>query len=267
MGIVNPPSPGPDIEPEMNTIEKVALIRNVAAEIDRRYVLSEVKAFLANFGIKTPLRKRSDSIPTYIRKQLIGISDAKLIEMDELLNIDTSDTKKQTDSQFIKAFISHSDPADSRYAKELKDALIKYNIDAFVSSRNLVLGDNFSEKIQRHLKGMDFFIALYSKSFSKSPWCQQEAGFAFARGVNVFSIKIRGAGNPEGFIGIYNAIGKTGKSTQQIVDAILEGLRESEKTRDLYDKKVAPIVNKEIAEKSKFHEGPLPHGSYEDEKL
>ncbi len=243
MGAVNtPPPPGPDLEPEMNTIEKISLIRNVAAEIDRRYVLSEVKAFLTEFDIKTPKRKLSNSIPTYIRNRLRGISDDNLIKMAELLNVDTRNIEEKTDSRFIKAFISHSDPADSPFAAELKKALSEYNIDAFASSKSLILGDNFTEKIQRHLNSMDFFIALYSKSFSQSPWCQQEAGFAFARGVNVFSIKIRGAGNPKGFIGRYNAIGKTGKSTQQIVDAILEGLRESEKTRDLYYEKVAPIL-------------------------
>ncbi len=233
----------PQPEPVMDTIKKVDLIRIVTADLDRRYVLSEIKAFLTEFDIRTPLRKRSDSIPTYITNRLIGISNDNLIKMAELLNIDTKDIEEKTDSRFIKAFISHSDPADSPLAAELKKALSEYNIDAFASSKSLILGDNFTEKIQRHLNDMDFFIALYSKSFSQSPWCQQEAGFAFARGVSVFSIKIRGGGNPEGFIGRYNAIGKTGKSPQQIVDAILEGLREGEKTRDLYYEKVAHMVD------------------------
>ena len=222
----------------MNVIKKVDLIRTVSAELARRYKLSEIKAFLTEFDIKTPLRKRSVSIPSYIRNRLIGISNDNLIKMAELLNIDTKDIEEKTDSRFIKAFISHSDPADSPFAAELKKALSEYNIDAFASSKSLILGDNFTEKIQRHLNDMDFFIALYSKSFSQSPWCQQEAGFAFARGVSVFSIKIKEEDNPQAFIGRYNAVGKTGKSIQEIVNAILEGLREGENTRDLYNEKI-----------------------------
>ena len=94
MGIGNIPPLEPDLEPEMNTIEKISLIRNVAAEIDRRYVLSEVKAFLTEFDIKTPKRKLSHSIPTYIRNRLRGISDDKLKRMASQLDIDEGDVKK-----------------------------------------------------------------------------------------------------------------------------------------------------------------------------
>ena len=247
MGIINTPP----LEPEMNTIEKVALIRIVAAELDRRYVLSEVKAFLANFSIKTPKRKLSNSIPSYIRNRLIGISDATLIEMAKQLGTDTKDltiasrkqevlpTKSNKGLSRIKAFISY-ETTDVKYASELSAVLKQYNIDAFVAYNDAEEAKEFTPEIKKALKAVDFFISIHTKKSLRSPWCQQEIGFAFARDIKIIPINL--GKNPKGFIKGVNAIVRNADDIAVVTEKIFEILSTNPKTSEWYSKNIAGQV-------------------------
>ena len=245
----------------MDATEKVALIGNVTRELNRRYKLTELKAFLAHFGIKTPQRLKSNSIPTYIRKRLIGISDIMLIEMAKQLGIDTKNLtiepakqeaisptksaipKSKNDTPLIKAFISHS-TIDAIYANAIKENFKQYGIEAFVSGTDIKGGQRWRKKIRKEINEMKIFIAIHTQAFSESLWCQQETGLALARenDIEIIPINYNKRKTPKSFLDDFQYIeGKT-KTTETVVREIFETLKESEKIKDLYFAKIADKV-------------------------
>ena len=258
MGTANTPPPGPDLEPKMNTVKKVDLIRVVAAVLDRRYRLSEIKAFLADFEIKTPKRKLSNSIETYVRNRLIGISDTTLIEMAKQLGANTENltikpakqaippTKPNKGLSRIKAFISY-ETTDVKYASELSAVLKQYNIDAFVAYNDAEEAKEFTPEIKKALKAVDFFISIHTKKSLRSPWCQQEIGFAFARDIKIIPINL--GTNPKGFIKGVNAIVKNTDDIAVVTQRILKILSKNPNTKEWHSKNIAGKVTLESIKK------------------
>ncbi len=146
------------------------------------------------------------------------------------------------DSSPVKAFISHSSNS-KEYANSIRIALKEYNIEAFFSDKDIPDSTEWQDEIMKNLRTMNFFISIHSSGFSKSVWCQQEVGAAAIRAVKTIAIKFDE--KPDGFIGKYNAInGK--KPLKEVIDRILNVLKISEETKDLYSAKVADKVTKKV---------------------
>ncbi len=80
----------------------------------------------------------------------------------------------------LTAFISHSH-RDLSAAKCVKDALDELGVPSFLAHDTIEVGAQWREQILQALKSSDIFVALLSKDFKDSEWCDQEAGIAVAR--------------------------------------------------------------------------------------
>ena len=87
----------------------------------------------------------------------------------------------------LTVFISHSH-RDRLPAKCVKDALDELGIDSFLAPDTLEVGAEWRERILKKLDSSDIFVALLSKDFKDSQWCDQEAGIAVARREDVLII-------------------------------------------------------------------------------
>ncbi len=146
--------------------------------------------------------------------------------------------KPTYDSSPIQAFISYEN-TDVNYATDLRIALEKYNIEAFVAAKDARDAEEFPDEILKALSKMEFFISIHTEQFSKSVWCQQEVGFAIAKDVKIIPIKLTGI--PDGFIRNTNAITIEVHDIKNVIRRILKILKEHPKTQGLYSAKIASL--------------------------
>ena len=120
----------------------------------------------------------------------------------------------------LKAFISHSH-VDGVAAKCVKDALDELGVSSFLASDTLEVGAEWRQRILKELDSSDIFVALLSKNFKDSQWCDQEAGIAVARREDVLIVpfSLEGTMNPAyGFLSHF----QIKRLPQEPLDALLE---------------------------------------------
>lgn len=104
----------------------------------------------------------------------------------------------------VKLFISHLDTSKSE-ANELADALEPYGISSFVAHDTIQPMTQWMSEILKGLAAMDVMLAFVTKNFHKSPWVNQEVGYALGRGIPVLPLKLQQE-DPPGFIGDRQAL-------------------------------------------------------------
>lgn len=82
---------------------------------------------------------------------------------------------------------------------------------------------------------MDFFISLHCEGFSNSVWCQQEVGYALARGVKIIPLKFDGKENPTGFIGKYQGLSRLKKTGREVAQEIVDIVKNDKGLKNLYE--------------------------------
>ena len=104
----------------------------------------------------------------------------------------------------IKIFISYS-IKDKVIAGDLKKHFETYGvIECFVAHDDIDAGTEWEQEILRNLETSDYFMPLMTKNLETSYWCQQEAGFAFAKGIKIIPlIPDVDATKPVGFFAKY----------------------------------------------------------------
>ena len=100
----------------------------------------------------------------------------------------------------LKIFISYSQK-DKEIAGELKKYFESYDVvECFVAHDDISPGTQWEQEILRNLQSSDYFMLLHTKNLEESYWCQQEAGFALAIGMDIISlIPDAGGTDPVGF--------------------------------------------------------------------
>ena len=121
----------------------------------------------------------------------------------------------------MKAFISYS-MVDRASAAEVKKTLDRLGIDSFMAHEDLVVSEEWKDRILDELKTSEIFVCLLSKDFKSSDWCPQELGFVVARPKTVvIPLSIDGT-VPFGFISHIQS--QVVKDTWQIEDRIVNAL-------------------------------------------
>ncbi len=270
------PNNKPEKENKMNKLQKIALMKTIATKLGNLYDISQINAFLEEFNILKHIHNPFDSKDVYVINSLSGISDARLIKISKELKIDIPNSNKPVSKNStakpeiisikskkppanssikisippkyqipppMQAFISY-ETADVDYANSIKKALKQYNIEAFIAYEDAREAEEFPEEILKALNKMTFFISIHTENFSKSVWCQQEVGFAFARDkIKIIPIRLRAS--PEGFIDKVQAITRDVHNVKSVAKRIIEILETSPKTKNLYLEKIAPKINRD----------------------
>jgi hypothetical protein len=87
-----------------------------------------------------------------------------------------------------KIFISYS-IHDKKIAGELKTYFEEYtDIQCFIAHDDISSGSEWEKEIIRNLELTDYFMLIQTEHLTRSFWCQQEAGFAFAKNIKIISL-------------------------------------------------------------------------------
>ncbi len=233
----------------MRVKDKMKLKEDVAQELSRSFHPHQIDGFLSEFKVSYSfINPAEHGVKPYVDDRLSNISTDELIRMADELDMKVGHlvppsaspkpSKPAHDSSPANAFISHL-AIGKIGAINLSDALQEYNIQGFVAHEDIEPSKQWQDEIEKALNKMDFFISLHTKGFSQSVWCQQEVGFAVAKGVEIVSIKFDE--DPAGFIGKYQALAGTNNIVNDITN-IFNILQNSSKTKDLYSAKIADKV-------------------------
>lgn len=209
--------------------EKMALIDKIGRELQARYSYYEIDAFLAEFKVGPPPTITSNSKWVYSKSALSGVSDDTIIRIASELDLAVGGSpaglalppRNWQNTNSFKLFISHLS-VDKLKATRLRECLVPYSISGFVAHEDIHPTLEWQSEIERALYSMDSFIAVHTKGFSASHWCQQEVGFAIGRGMKVISLKM--GEDPTGFIGKHQALSRKDRTAEQIakeIDALL----------------------------------------------
>ena len=106
-------------------------------------------------------------------------------------------------SEKYRVFLSYVSSVKEQAAK-FKEDLELYGISAFLAHNDIVPTSQWQEKIEKELARMDALVALLTDDFHTSEYTDQEIGFALARGVRVYPVRL--GKDPYGFISGIQAI-------------------------------------------------------------
>jgi hypothetical protein len=156
-----------------------------------------------------------------ITPELSITSRPAALQTEEVPKIEDAPSFWQTG--FFRLFISHTHP-NKTSAHNLKTALGKYPIAAFVAHDDIEPIKEWQLEIERALRTADALAAIITPDFIESRWCDQEVGFAFGRGKLVVPLCKETV--PHGFLGKYQAFQAKGLQVPDVADQLFEMLLE-----------------------------------------
>ncbi len=123
-------------------------------------------------------------------------------------------------------FISHTS-AHKDLAEGLRDGLARLGVDGFVAHTAIEPASEWVQVIEHALRTCDAMLALLSKDFPRSRWCDQEVGVGVGRGILILPVRL--GIDPYGFLGRYQ--GLTPIPSSSLEDAVFHVLARSALTR------------------------------------
>ncbi len=128
----------------------------------------------------------------------------------------------------LRLFLSHLS-THRQLAGELKEALAKYGISAFVAHTDIHPATEWQDELESGLRTAEVLVALMHDGFSDSQWTDQEVGFAMGRGLPTYSVRYDQT--PYGFIGRFQAFNGNNKSPDDLAREIFDTLRTHKQTQ------------------------------------
>jgi len=182
--------------------EKLNLINRIGAALANK-PFSQIELTLDTFGIPdVDERDNWDGDDGYTLLRLRWANDETLVELHAHLYADAAIGIAPVaggpwDEGYYKLFLSHTS-ANKALAKEIRDRLRLFGIDAFVAHEDIKPTKEWEEEIERALSTCDGMLAMVTPDFIESEFCDQEVGYAMGRGLLVVAL-MRGA-KPYGFV-------------------------------------------------------------------
>lgn len=151
----------------------------------------------------------------YVVRALQNIDDADLLDIGEHFKLTASalqpvelaawDEKHPIwQKGMFRLFLSHV-TSYKEFAGDLKEELAERGVDVFVAHEDIQPSDKWLDTILEALRSCDAFAALLTDDFRHSVWTDQEFGFALARGIPIWPLKL--AEDPHGFMAQHQALG------------------------------------------------------------
>lgn len=129
----------------------------------------------------------------------------------------------------FRLFVSHTS-AHKAFCGSLRQELLTWGIDAFVAHDQIEPTKQWQDEIELALATCDALAAVLTEDFVESRWCDQEVGFAMARGIVIVPLSLDGV-NPHGFIGKYQRMNtEEGALPSSVADQLVDLLARHEKT-------------------------------------
>lgn len=194
----------------MRAGERITLIKSIASALSQVESWADVGLTLNQFAI--PYDDRYEGgLYEMVLEAAQPASDEALLELHDYLYPDSQTFRAGApgsvggpwDPDAFRLFITHTH-ANRTFAGRLRTVLKYGGIDAFVAHDNIEPTREWQDEIESALNTCDALLALLTKDFAQSKWCDQEVGFCVARAVLI--IPLRMPDDPYGFIGKYQGL-------------------------------------------------------------
>lgn len=222
--------------------KRMAFLDSIGRELQRRFTFSELDIYLKSARVQAlSPSDRNDSKWAYAKERLAGVSDLDILKIArdlDLVEVQGSEGEPvyerpehwREDDRF-RLFLSHVS-TNAQRAHRIKEELAGYGIHAFVAHDDIEPSTRWAEEIIKALHTMEAFVAVLSDGFKESAWCNQETGFAIAKGIKTISFKM-GNDDPPGFMGAEQALKwKRGETAAEVSESIVRILWKDERTRE-----------------------------------
>jgi hypothetical protein len=223
----------------MNPAERIPLIKAAAAALSEES-WADMNLTLRQFGFSTYDDDGNFNMPEQYeyavdRLESLG-SDEALAQIQEFL-FPGIDAGAQIDGgtggtwkpDHFRLFISHTN-AHRAFCGNLRNELLNAGIDAFVAHDQIEPTQQWQDEIETALATCDALAAVLTEDFVNSKWCDQEVGFAVARGLVIVPLSLGGV-NPHGFVGKYQRMNaEEDELPQSVADKLIDLLARHEKT-------------------------------------
>jgi len=208
--------------------QKIDVIKKICQALDQSEILNS-NLILKQFGSQTWTDFPESNYEYYLQR-VQNLDDKPIIEMYEYLYpgeplpsglIPHSATLWK--DGFVKIFISHSSK-QKLLATQIKNEAGGYGIDCFVAHEDIEPTKDWLREIRYGLASCDCIVALLTKDFRESFYCDQEIGFALQRGILIIPISLEV--DPYGFIAPFQRVTAFQKTPTEIVEeirALIEG--------------------------------------------
>jgi len=98
----------------------------------------------------------------------------------------------------VRVFLSHS-ALYKRFVGDVAEHLRGFGAHGFVAHETMTITLPWQAQIEHALTTAEALVALVHPEVNDSPWCQQEIGWAYGRGIPVLCVRI--GADPKGFPG------------------------------------------------------------------
>jgi hypothetical protein len=214
----------------MRTGEKLTLKRQIANQLSGEDFRT-VDVTLAEFSLPTNANAwqndHYESPFQYVLEMLQLAPDYVLEELAEHVGVkpavqgDLSFWKTGAFRLFISHLARHKD-----FAKDLQSKLDPFNFHSFVAHADIKPSLDWRDQIEAALHTCHALVALLHPGFHKSPWTDQELGFALGRRIPVLAIDL--GIKPYGLIGRYQAFSG---GAANLLDQIFNSLQQDPRTK------------------------------------
>ena len=211
--------------------ERIRLIREIASRLSgEEWAIIDLT--LRQFGLPTDAIWEGNPI-SYVIAMIEGADPEALAGLAEHVGIDLKRSSSLAptfwDQGAFRLFVSHIS-ADKALASDLQIKLKLLGISAFIAHRDIEPTKEWQNEIELALSTCDALLALLQPKFHASFWTDQEIGFAMGRGALVVSVKYDQ--DPYGFIGKYQALVGTKRSSDDLVEELFKIFLSNKLTSD-----------------------------------
>lgn len=212
----------------MDKGERIETIKAIAVRLAEQ-PLTDRDLALSQFGFPTGWISDFASDYDYSVGMVARGSDDQISDLHAYLRSDEArlasregDESRSWGAGTFRLFISHTH-ANRERAARLRDLLRRWDVDAFVAHEDIAPTREWENEIQVALRTCHAVCALITPDFAASKWCDQEVGFAVARGILVVPLKL--GADPHGFIAKVQAVTPpAGSRPHEVASLVFEAL-------------------------------------------
>lgn len=215
---------------------RINLIKNIANALSPEE-RSVIDLTLKQFSLPT-YNTAVGNVHSYIISMIEDASDETILALAKHLKVDLIGIENMEPIEFpfwkkdyFRVFITHLS-THKIFASELRDALDKYAITAFVAHDDIHPSKEWQKEIELALKTTHSLVALMHEGFHESVWTDQEVGVCIGRDIVIIPVQIEE--KPYGFMGKYQALKSANPDVNQLASHIYQSIASNNVSKKQY---------------------------------
>jgi hypothetical protein len=229
--------------------ERFQMLRQMTERVqeDEQWTAINVNTLLQQYGLSSiGLGDNWIDFVQAFARTVGAVSDETLVAIyATILDIDEEDARSEASvpddyglwtEGHVRVFLSHS-ATEKEFVSEVSRELAVVGVHGFVAHETMQIERPWQAQIEVALRTAEAFVGFVHPRFNESPWCHQELGWAYGRGLQVFLVRF--GANPEGFAAATQWPSGSDRTAKDVSHDIVAWL---ERTTDFTDRIVEGLM-------------------------